>query len=87
MKLISKMPTMQNWWRQKMHNNTPETMNDFFSDLRQVAYVWLANVVGMVAQIMPLIQFVAICLGILVSCSTLVIHIQKIKELFKKKTP
>jgi len=86
MKLISKAPSLQNWWQHKI-NNTPEPMNDFFADLRQVAYVWLANVVGMVTQILPLIQFIAICLGILVSCSTLVIHIQKIKELFKKKTP
>jgi len=86
MKLLGKTPTMKIWWQHKM-NNTPEPMNDFFADLRQVAYVWLANVVGMVSQIMPLIQFVAICLGILVSCSTLVIHIEKIKQLFKQKTP
>lgn len=62
-------------------------MTDLFNDLKQVALIWLANIVGIVASIMPLFQFIAICLGILVSITTLVIHIDKIKHLFKNKTP
>lgn len=80
--------TMLNrWWNNKLNKqpiNNP--MTDLFNDLKQVALIWLANIVGIVASIMPLFQFIGICLGILVSISTLVIHIDKIKNLFKNKT-
>ena len=59
-------------------------MNELINDLKQLAWVWLANIVGIVAAILPLVQFIAIVLGIFVSITTLVIHIDKIKQLFKK---
>lgn len=62
-------------------------MNELINDLKQLAWVWLANIVGIVAAILPLVQFVAIVLGIFVSITTLVIHIDKIKSLFKKQQP
>jgi len=80
--------TLNLWWINKINKTPTKTpMDNFFSDLKQIALIWLANMVGIVANILPLFQFIAVCLGILVSISTLVIRINSIKQLLKKRTP
>jgi hypothetical protein len=51
--------------------------------LRETLTIWLLNIGAWCLALLPLLQFVAVILAILVSVTTLLINWNKVKQIFK----
>lgn len=60
-------------------------MNDFIRDLKLLFIGWGATLIGYCVALIPLMQFIALMVGIFVSISTLVIHFEKLKKIYFNK--
>jgi hypothetical protein len=53
------------------------------NSIKSTFFIWLMNLTALVTAFIPLLQFVAVVLAIIVSITTIIINFTKIKNLFK----
>jgi hypothetical protein len=51
-----------------------------FNSINSAIFVWLMNLAALLVSIMPVLQFVALFLAIVVSITTIIINYQKFKK-------
>lgn len=57
--------------------------NNHMEAVKETIIIWLLNLTAWCLVLLPLLQFVAVVLAIIVSVTTLIINWNKIKQIFK----
>lgn len=60
-----------------MHQSKP------MESIKETIIIWLLNLGALCLMFIPLLQFIAVILAILVSITTLIINFNKVKQKFK----